>query len=296
MASGGMFKDLDFYRRIPKDLTITTTHGFALSVTSIIVILLLFIAETRDFLVPETISSAIVDTNTEATMRISFNITMLAVSCDFATISVFDVLGSRRFNVSQNIKKYPTDDNGYVVSYQKMRNDFADSPIQSDNNFVPEDIHRLHEDGEHAVPLHSSEASEWLANHQYTLVNYYAPWCSHCVKLAPAYEALAEKVYEEQLDVSIVKIDCEADREYCMSQRVHGFPTLRLFKNSSVMPPDYNLDRTVESMFRFLKTKVFAVDNENVRQREAKKAAEHSRHYGCQLTGYLNVNRCVYTE
>jgi protein disulfide-isomerase-like protein len=291
-SSGGMFKDLDFYRRIPKDLTITTTHGFALSVCSIVVILLLFIAETRDFLVPNVISSAVVDMNTAATMRITFNITMLAVSCEFATINTFDVLGSRRFNVSQNIKKYATDEDGFFLSkHRTMRDDLRDGPVKSDSDYVPEDIHRLHEDGEHAVPLKSTEIDEWLSSHKFTFVNYYAPWCSHCVKLAPAYEALAEKIQVEELDVSIVKIDCEADRAYCMSQRVHGFPTLRLFKESTVMPPDYNLDRTVDTMFRFLKTKAFAIDNENVRQRQVKKAEEHSRQYGCQLVGHLTVNR-----
>lgn len=290
--SGGLFKDVDFYRKVPKDLTITTTHGFVLSVTSIFVILLLFLAETRDFLVPDVISSAVVDTNNDATMRITFNITMMAVSCEFATISTSDLLGSRQFNVSQHVKKYGIDEAGnFVGKYRGMRDGFADGPVRTDSKYVPEDIHELHKDGEHAAPLHSSEVESWLTNHRFTFVNYHAPWCSHCQHLAPAYEALAEKVFEEQLDVSIVKIDCEVDRDYCTSQRIHGFPTLRLFRGDTVLPPDYNLDRTVDSMFRYLKTKVFAIDNENIRSRQLKKAEEHNRNVGCQMTGFLTVNR-----
>lgn len=288
----GIFKNMDYYRKIPQDLTVSTSHGFMLSFCSIFILLMLFYAETASFLSPTVRSSAVIDTNTDHTMRITFNITLQAIGCDFATINTFDVLGSRHFNVSQNIKKYTTDDKGnYLGKHRGMRDDFLDRSIKYDSKFTPEDIHQLHEDGEHAVPMTASEIDGWLASHSYTLVNYYAPWCSHCVKLAPAYEALAEKVNDEQLDVSIVKIDCEKYHDYCMTQRVHGFPTLRLFKENTLLPPDYNLDRTVESMFRFLKTKVFGVDTEQVRERQIKNAEKHKLNYGCQLVGHMIVNR-----
>lgn len=290
MANGGMFKSLDFYRRIPKDLTVSTTHGFILSVCSIFILLLLFLAETISFLNPPVTSSAVVDSNSDHTMRISFNVTVLAIACEFATLSVFDVLGSRHFNVSQHIKKYSTDEEGnYLSKHRGMRDDQFNSGVRYEDS--TQSLEELHDNGEHAVPLDAADVDGWLQQHSFTMVNYFAPWCSHCTKLAPAYEMLAEKVHEEQLDVSIVKIDCEVYRDYCMEQRIHGFPTLRLFKGTTMLPPDYNLDRTVDAMFRFLKTKVFAIDNENVRERQEKRASDHKLNYGCQLAGYMVVNR-----
>lgn len=288
----GFFKDYDFYRKIPKDLTVSTTHGFVLSITSIFLICLVFFSETHNFLTTDVMSSAIVDTNEEQTMKISFNITLLAISCEFATVTVADVLGTRRFNVSSDIKRINTDKYGNPGETYRFSNRIdRDSKVRDDEEFPGDMLHQLHEDGEHAIELHPSEFDEWLKHHSYTFVDFYAPWCSHCQNMAAAYEALAEKVHAEQLPASIVKINCDEHKEFCMSHRIHGFPTLRLFKDSVAVPPDYNLDRMVETMFRYLKSKVFAVDNEHSRSRHLQRVEQHAKNVGCQLSGYLRVNR-----
>mmetsp|Transcript_4648 Transcript_4648/g.14559 ORF Transcript_4648/g.14559 Transcript_4648/m.14559 type:complete len:170 (+) Transcript_4648:656-1165(+) len=89
------------------------------------------------------------------------------------------------------------------------------------------------------------------------------PWCIWCQRLEPTWEAVAEEVERmneesdvENIDVSIVKVDCVANRNLCGAQRIQAFPTLRFFKDAQQYGIDYKLDRTVAAMIAFLTQKV----------------------------------------
>merc|ERR1712240_813508 len=55
------------------------------------------------------------------------------------------------------------------------------------------------------------------------LVEFYAPWCGHCKKLAPVYDELGEKMANEA--VEIVKMDATAN-DVPSTFEVRGFPTI----------------------------------------------------------------------
>ena len=74
------------------------------------------------------------------------------------------------------------------------------------------------------------EFDQLVASGEAVLVDYWAPWCVYCRRIAPAYEKIAEQ-YAGRLQVAKINIDENpklADRE-----QIEVIPTLVLYKNGS---------------------------------------------------------------
>jgi len=68
------------------------------------------------------------------------------------------------------------------------------------------------------------------------LVEFYAPWCGHCKKLAPVYEQVAEHLFKtrkstfgEQEVVSVAKVNCDDFSGICSKAGVNGYPTIKYY-------------------------------------------------------------------
>lgn len=81
--------------------------------------------------------------------------------------------------------------------------------------------------------------------HQVLLVNFHAPWCSHCQRTAPIFEHAAEVVRSDlmkagraRLAAGLATVDCTLDvnRELCREQHIQAFPTLRVYRAGSLHP------------------------------------------------------------
>lgn len=89
-----------------------------------------------------------------------------------------------------------------------------------------------------------------INNEKDTLIEFYAPWCGHCKKLAPTLEELAEKLKDE--DVAIVKMDATAN-DVPASYEVRGFPTLFwLPKDSKDSPVKYEGGRELDDFVKYI--------------------------------------------
>lgn len=87
------------------------------------------------------------------------------------------------------------------------------------------------------------------------LVEFFAPWCGHCKKLAPVYEELATNFEFAKDKVSIAKVDADSEKDLGRRFGVQGFPTLKWFDGKSDTPTDYQGGRDLESLSGFISEK-----------------------------------------
>ncbi|XP_048336735.2 probable protein disulfide-isomerase A6 [Ziziphus jujuba] len=85
------------------------------------------------------------------------------------------------------------------------------------------------------------------------LVEFYAPWCGHCKKLAPEYEKLGSS-FKKSKSVLVGKVDCDEHKSLCSKYGVSGYPTIQWFPKGSLEPKKYEGPRTAESLAEFVNT------------------------------------------
>uniref|UniRef100_A0A2N9J8E9 protein disulfide-isomerase n=1 Tax=Fagus sylvatica TaxID=28930 RepID=A0A2N9J8E9_FAGSY len=85
------------------------------------------------------------------------------------------------------------------------------------------------------------------------LVEFYAPWCGHCKKLAPEFEKLGT-TFKKAKSVLIAKVDCDDQKSLCSKFDVSGYPTIKWFPKGSLEPKKYEGPRTAEALAEFVNT------------------------------------------
>nr|QHA25234.1 protein disulfide isomerase [Physocyclus mexicanus] len=83
------------------------------------------------------------------------------------------------------------------------------------------------------------------------LVEFYAPWCGHCKQLAPIYDQLGQK-YKERNDILIAKMDATTNE--LEHTKIASFPTIKLYKKDTNEVVDYNGERTLEGLTKFIES------------------------------------------
>ena len=83
-----------------------------------------------------------------------------------------------------------------------------------------------------AVNLNNQQFNQAMNEKKVILVDYWAPWCSYCRRIAPAYEKIAE---EQGGRLIVAKVNIDEEPLLAQQQNIEVIPTLILYKDGKLV-------------------------------------------------------------
>ncbi|KAF0894643.1 hypothetical protein E2562_001938 [Oryza meyeriana var. granulata] len=111
---------------------------------------------------------------------------------------------------------------------------------------------------EAVLTLDADSFDDAVAKHPFMVVEFYAPWCGHCKKLAPEYEKAAQELSRHDPPIVLAKVDANDDKNRPLATKyeIQGFPTLKIFRNQGKNIQEYKGPREAEGIVEYLKKQV----------------------------------------
>ncbi|THG13699.1 hypothetical protein TEA_022196 [Camellia sinensis var. sinensis] len=104
------------------------------------------------------------------------------------------------------------------------------------------------ESKEFVLNLDHSNFHETVNKHDFIIVEFYAPWCGHCKKLAAEYKKAASVLSSHDPLVTLAKIDAsvETNKGLTSEFEISGFPTIKILRNGKKHIQEYKGPRDAE--------------------------------------------------
>ena len=239
---GGFVRRADFYAKLPRELREGSLTGGFLSIATSLTLATLLVAQTRAFREVTTRVDVVVDDADDDQFSLNFKLELPELSCEWAAVDVVDALGARRFNITgEQVYKHAMGASHYLgVEHAGGQAGESQRPPVYDDS-TPLDHYG---NARVAYEITASSFRRVLAAHKVLVVNFHAPWCSHCRRLAPVFEHAADVLRAKlkakgrsRLAAALATADCslEENADLCASQRIQAFPTIRVYKIGSAL-------------------------------------------------------------
>jgi protein disulfide-isomerase A6 len=107
-----------------------------------------------------------------------------------------------------------------------------------------------------------------LNDKKHVLVEFYAPWCGHCKKLAPIWDKLAS-IFKNDDNVVIANIDADKYGDVGGKYGVSGFPTIKFFPKDNKAGVAYEGGRELSDFVKYINEKAGTKRTESGRLEES---------------------------
>ena len=83
-----------------------------------------------------------------------------------------------------------------------------------------------------AMNINNAKYQELLREGKPLLVDFWAPWCSYCRRIGPAYDRIAQQFEGE---VNVVKINIDEEPALTQAEHIEVIPTLVLYRGGEAL-------------------------------------------------------------
>mmetsp|Transcript_91600 Transcript_91600/g.262403 ORF Transcript_91600/g.262403 Transcript_91600/m.262403 type:complete len:472 (+) Transcript_91600:182-1597(+) len=290
----------DAFRTLPKDLAEASMLGAVMTIMAVVVCTTLFVCEASAFLTSQPSTRIVIDSNTDAILRINFDVHMLEINCDHVTVGVWDAFGTEKINVTKNVLKQRIDHKGARKGHPYTEDELVELEF-SGQSFTGEEVAELDSDwGSSSDHFKHNDFSAVIGAHDFTLINFYADWCGHCRQFSPIWKGFEDGVNNGTdaafqakdadgavANVRALKVNCVDFEEACQLQKVHSFPSVRLYRRGAKegQYEDYNGPRQAETLTQWMRGEV------SKRHMHAGATYHSIFSEGCRISGHLEAQR-----
>ena len=82
-----------------------------------------------------------------------------------------------------------------------------------------------------AMNINFEKYQELLKADKPVLVDFWAPWCSYCRRIGPAYDRIAQQME----GVEVVKINIDEEPDLAQAEHIEVIPTLVLYRGGEAI-------------------------------------------------------------
>ncbi|KAG6392073.1 hypothetical protein SASPL_146281 [Salvia splendens] len=277
MFSTSKIKSVDFYRKIPRDLTEASLSGAGLSILAAFSMIFLFGMEFNDYMRVSTSTSIVVDKSSDADfLKISFNMRVWSL-LNLLTVAISALSFVLSFSYFLPHLSYGDNFLNIIVAFQhclvnllrlmsvtswahicflnRLNITKTIRKYSIDSRLNPTGLefhsgpvtkavkHDEETDEEHGEDyLCTSDSPDSHDRHAVLVVNFYAPWCAWSNRLKPSWEKAAKIIRERcQIDGRILmgKVDCTEAADLCKRNHIQGYPSIRIFRKGTDVREDH---------------------------------------------------------
>ena len=294
-------RSLDYFKKLEQEYNAIAKGerlGGVMSLLAMVAMIVLSFSSLRSYLVVEEQSEIALLMSEENTMiRVSFNITMDHLPCEYLTIDLKNALGTKQLNISKNVHRY-TVKHGAIDATAKGRV----KPTEHFHEEVHKDdpVHLIELGEGHVTLLNEGSFKPFVEDpaREAVWVNFHAPWCKWCKLLEPTWEKTAIAMKAAAMhSVVLASVDCVKTPNICQAHRVRGFPTLKVFHQSVLSDVTYHGDRTTDKFIAYVNEVILSyhhMQDAKAKSRALSRLAlEEGAHLGaqegCNVVGFIEV-------